>query len=100
MKPAGVCLLTLALTGCFGPYFEHTPMMGADGTKYYLLKTEMPFGETTRNWAVESLNKRSNKICPAGYDVINEEVIQLRPIFGLPNGSYDLHWQIKCKNVS
>lgn len=100
MKIVAIAALTLTLTGCFGPYFEYTPVMGSDGTKYYMLKSAMSFLEASKGWATKDLDNRSKQICPAGYTVINEEIMPVNNPAGFHGGSYDMHWQIKCKNLS
>ncbi len=100
MKHVGIAVLGLMLAGCFGPYYEYTPMVGSDGTKHYLLKSPMSFTESSKAWSIKDLDQRSNKICPAGYNLINEDVVPVNNPAGFHSGSYDMHWQIKCKNLS
>ncbi len=100
MKSAGIALLSLILTGCFGPYYEHTPMMGSDGTKFYLLKSAATFTDASKVSAREDLDKRSRKICPGGFDLVDEEIQPVNNPAGFHSGSYDVNWQIKCKNLS
>ena len=100
MKSVRVCLLALMLVGCAGATIEQTSMVGSDGTKMYLLK-EFMYGESNRKRTVDALNERANKLCPSGYELMNEEREQLKTGYGtdLPGG-YKLHWQIKCKNLA
>ena len=100
MKHVGIAVLAFMLTGCLGPYFEYTPVIGSDGTKHYLLKSPMSFIEASKGWATKDLDSRSKQICPAGYNLINEEIMPVNNPAGFHSGSFDMHWQIKCKNLS
>jgi hypothetical protein len=100
MKSVGAALLVLTLAGCFGPYYEHTPMVGSDGTKFYLLKSAATFTDQSKIDAAMDLDKRSQKICSAGYTLVNQEIVPVNNPAGFHSGSYDVHWQIKCKNLS
>jgi hypothetical protein len=93
MKSVRVCLLALMFVGCAGATIEQTSIVGSDGTKMYLLK-EFMYGESNRKRTVDALNERANKLCPSGYELMNEEREQLK------TGRYKLHWQIKCNNLA
>lgn len=100
MKPIGVCLLALMLIGCAGATIEQTSMVTNDGTKIYFLKGFM-YDESNRKRTVDALNERANKLCPSGYELMNEEREQLKTGYGTDLlGGYKLHWQIKCNNLA
>lgn len=100
MKTVGVALLALTLVGCAGATIEQTSMVANDGTRFYFLK-EFMYGESNRGRTVDALTERANRVCPSGYELMNEEREQLKTGYGtdLPGG-YKLHWQIKCKTIS
>lgn len=73
-------------------------MVGTDGTPFYLLKGAASFTEKSRIDAAIDLDTRSLEICPAGYHLINRDIQPVNNPAGFHSGSYDVLWQIKCKN--
>jgi hypothetical protein len=98
-----VAIALLTLGGCGTPsgrsYVSQIPVIDSQGVKTYLL------GSGTFNFGVgkerslEILADKANSICKSGYELINEEFIDVPTgALGLNMGKQAITWQIKCKS--
>ena len=100
MRKTIVSVLVVALlSSCGGFFVEETPMIGADGSRMYLIKNFVG-ADSSKEYSQIEMAKRASEICPTGYDLIDEEMIHRNHFLTqtkAPLGRY-LHWQIRCKN--
>lgn len=94
MKPVGVCLLALTLTGCGGMTVTRTPIVMPDGSKTYVLQQSM-YSELDKRSTEEQLDNHAKELCKSDYELINQESQKIP--FSITS---IVKWQIKCKNVS
>ena len=95
-----ISLVVLALTGCAGKQVQEVPSTTLpDGTKHYFIKTNFKPCQSSRDWATITLTRRANRICKAGFILVNEQTPVDLQLPGTPPAERELQWEVKCKNV-
>jgi hypothetical protein len=94
-------VVVIGLGGCAGDanFIRQTPVISENGQKSYVLVNDMANNEWGRKHTLKGLAERSNKLCPSGYTLINEEIVHVGNFPTIHNMStHTATWQIKCKD--
>ncbi len=100
MRKIAVSMLAVTLlAGCaIGSYIKQIPIIESNGSKSYVLTN--PSVKFRKDSALQEMKDRAEKLCPSGYNLINEEIYAVALSAHNPptDPSIEVVWQIKCKN--
>lgn len=99
MRNALILLTVISLAGCAagGSYIKQIPIVESNGTKSYVLTN--PSSKFRKDYALLEMKDRSEKLCPSGYNLLNDEIYSVALSAHNPptDSSIEVVWQIKCK---
>src|SRR3982750_1121500 len=78
-------LVILSVSGCAGSRVQDPPStILPDGTKHYFIKTNFKPCQSSRDWATITLTRPANRICKAGFVLVNEQTPFVLQLPGTP----------------
>lgn len=100
MKSISTVIAVSLLAGCGGgAYIKQIPIIESNGSKSYVLTNPSVFYRKVH--AVQEMKDRAEKLCPSGYDHLNEEIYNVALSAHNPptDSSIEVVWQIRCKTT-
>src|SRR5215217_2499188 len=94
---AAALVISLLSSCATGHFIKQIPIIESNGSKSYVLTN--PSTKFRKDSALQEMKQRAEKLCPSGYDRLNEEIYGVAmSAHAPPSDSIEVVWQIKCRN--
>lgn len=89
-------LLCLALAGCSPLFLQFNALPDEGGSRRFSVHTVYGGLDGNVSAARDLLDRESQRLCGTPYTRTREQDIERRTAWGVPNGQFDLIWEVRC----